>query len=162
MKKYLLILACAALCAGGCNYKRGSTQLQEILDTAESLGVDKEDFLYDSGFDDYNCGSYDPLVIKHYFPISGKNRVVLGLSHPHRHNYGNKYVGFEEPIPSAFVEGGIYAHGNSLLHSLNNGEVFNGILSKTENKNELIEAKGLKILSLEVNIDVERTFVGHN
>ena len=95
MRKYLLVLACIALCAGGRNFKRGSTQLQEILNTAESLGVDNEDFFYNAGFDDYNCGSYDPLVIKHYFPISGKNRVVLGLSHPHRHNYGNKYVGFD-------------------------------------------------------------------
>ena len=95
MKKYLLILACAALCAGGCNYKRGSTQLQEIFDTVEGLGVDKEDFLYDAGFDDYNCGDYDPLVIKHYFPTTGKNRVVLGLSDPYNYRYGNKYVGLD-------------------------------------------------------------------
>ena len=95
MRKYLLVLACIALCAGGCNYKRGSTQLQEILDTAESLGVDKARFLYNAGFDDYNCGDYDPLVIKHYFPTSGKNRVVLGLSDPYSYRYGNKYVGLD-------------------------------------------------------------------
>ena len=66
-----------------------------------------------------------------------------------------EYVGIEEPRPSAFVEDEIHNYEDGLLHSLNNGAAFNGILSMSKNNNEVIEANDLKILSVEVKIDVE-------
>ena len=75
MKKLLLVLVCGALFAGGCNFKRGSTQMQEILDTVTSLGVDKDEFLENAGYytDD------GTVVVRDYFPTSGRNRVVLAF-----------------------------------------------------------------------------------